>query len=146
MSQFFNSRGARIGILNLRKDSGRRWSLERAGAGLERIVVGALRRTESGQAAVLAWPVACGSAVAARTTALQFSEGVLRVEVPDTGWRKELQGLAPQYVAVLNRYVGQTVRRIEFVIAGQAAPDSHSRTGMRRTGMSAPHQNPTSSR
>jgi hypothetical protein len=92
--------------------------LERAGVGLEKIVLGALRRSQPGEGPVLAWPLACGSAVAARTRALQFADGILRVEVPDAGWRKELQGFAPQYLAVLNRYVAETVRRIEFVIKG----------------------------
>jgi hypothetical protein len=38
------------------------------------------------------------------------------VEVPDAGWKRELQALAPRYVAMLNRYAGQRVERIEFVI------------------------------
>jgi len=42
------------------------------------------------------------------------------VEVPDWGWRAELQALAPQYLAVINRYVAESVRRIEFVILDKA--------------------------
>jgi Dna[CI] antecedent, DciA len=91
--------------------------MERATAGLQKIVSDALRRTPPGQAPLLAWPVACGSAVAERTRVLDYSQGVLRVEVPDSGWRSELQALAPQYVAVINRYIAETVRRIEFVIS-----------------------------
>jgi hypothetical protein len=89
--------------------------MERATAGLQKIVSDALRRTPPGQAPLLAWPLACGTAVAERTRVLEYSQGVLRVEVPDSGWRSELQALAPQYVAVINRYVAETVRRIEFV-------------------------------
>jgi len=40
---------------------------------------------------------------------------VLRIEVPDAGWRAELQSLAPRYLAALNRYAGESVQRIEFV-------------------------------
>jgi len=65
---------------------------------------------------VLAWALACGHAVAMRTRALDFSQGILRVEVPDWGWRAELQALAPQYLAVINRYVAESVKRIEFVV------------------------------
>jgi len=65
---------------------------------------------------MLAWPLACGSAVAARTRALEFSKGVLQVEVADAGWKRELQVLAPRYLAVINRHVGHNVSRIEFVI------------------------------
>ncbi len=81
---------------------------------LERVVASSLRR--SPDAPLLAWPLACGSAVADRTRALEFTRGVLRVEVPDAGWRAELQRLAPQYLAVINRCAAQAVERIHFVI------------------------------
>ena len=90
--------------------------MERAGAGLEKIVMGSLRRVTPGEAPLLAWPLVCGSAVAERTRALDFANAVLRVEVPDAGWKRELQGLAPRYLAQINRYGGQRVERIEFVI------------------------------
>jgi hypothetical protein len=90
--------------------------LEHAGAGLEKIVLGSLRHAPQGEAPLLAWPLVCGSAVAERTRALEFSDTVLRVEVPDSGWKREMQGLAPRYLAALNRYAGQKVERIEFVI------------------------------
>jgi Dna[CI] antecedent, DciA len=90
--------------------------LEQAGAGLEKILMGSLRRVPPDQAPVLAWPLVCGSAVAQRTRALEFAGAVLRVEVPDAGWKRELQGLAPRYLAQINRYAGQKVERIEFVI------------------------------
>jgi predicted nucleic acid-binding Zn ribbon protein len=92
--------------------------MERASAGLHKIVSDALKRTPMGQAPLLAWPLACGSAVAERTRPLECSQGVLRVEVPDAGWRRELQALTPEYLAVINRYVRESVRRIEFVIPG----------------------------
>lgn len=90
--------------------------LEQAGSGLERIVLSSLRRVPPADAPSLAWPLVCGSAVAERTRALEFSGAVLRVEVPDAGWRRELQALAPRYLATINRYAGQKVERIEFVI------------------------------
>lgn len=86
------------------------------GNGLEKVVARSLRKAPAGQAPLLAWPLACGSAVAERTRALDFADGILRVEVPDVGWRRELQALAPRYVASLNRYVADTVTRVEFVI------------------------------
>ncbi|MGA9800099.1 MAG: DUF721 domain-containing protein [Terriglobales bacterium] len=100
-------------------------AMEQVGAGLEKIVAGSLRRTPAGQGPLLAWALACGQAVAARTRAVEFAGGILRVEVSDAGWRAELQALAPQYLAVINRYVAESVKRIEFVIldktAGQGA-------------------------
>ena len=95
-------------------------AMEQAGGSLEKIVASSLRRAPAGQGPVLAWAVACGHAVAVRTRALDFDQGILRVEVPDWGWRAELQALAPQYLAVINRYVAESVRRIEFVIVDKA--------------------------
>lgn len=90
--------------------------MEQAGAGLEKIVIGSLRHVPAAEAPLLAWPLVCGSAVAGRTRALEFAGKVLRVEVPDAGWKREMQSLAPRYLATLNRYAGQKVERIEFVI------------------------------
>jgi hypothetical protein len=90
--------------------------MQQAGSGLEKIVLGSLRRVPPAEAPVLAWPLVCGSAVAERTQAVEFSNSVLRVEVPDAGWMREMRGLAPRYLATLNRYAGQKVERIEFVI------------------------------
>jgi len=91
-------------------------SLEPAAPGLEKVVTSSLRRAPKTEAPLLAWPFACGSRVADRTRAIDFSHGVLRVEVPDSGWRTQLMALAPQYVAAMNRYTAQPVRRIEFVV------------------------------
>jgi len=83
---------------------------------LERIVGKSLHTAAPANAPVLAWPLACGSAVAERTRALDFAKGVLTIEVPDVGWRAELQRLAPQYLAVINRFAAKGVNRIEFVV------------------------------
>jgi hypothetical protein len=90
--------------------------VEHAGVGLEKIVLGSMRRVPQGEAPLLAWPLVCGSAVAERTRALHFADAVLRVEVPDGGWKREMQSLAPRYLAMLNRYSGHQIERIEFVI------------------------------
>ena len=88
--------------------------VEQVAPALEKIIVSRLRRTPD--AALLAWPLACGSTVAERTRALEFSAGVLRIEVPDAGWRAELRHLAPQYLAVMNRYTAGGVSRLDFVV------------------------------
>jgi hypothetical protein len=91
-------------------------SFQRTGDGLEKILTRSLRHASNDAAPILAWPLACGSAVAERTRALAFSNGILQVEVSDPGWKKELQALAPRYLATINRYVAEEVNRIEFVI------------------------------
>ncbi|MFY9561705.1 MAG: DUF721 domain-containing protein [Terriglobales bacterium] len=90
--------------------------MERAATHLETIVAKALHLAPKQESPLLAWPVACGSAVAERTRAVTFSAGVLQVEVADSGWRRELSSLAPRYLAAINRYSGVQVRRIEFVV------------------------------
>jgi hypothetical protein len=87
-----------------------------ASAGLEKIVIQSLRRVPPEDAPMLAWPLVCGSAVADRTRATNFTDGILRIEVADPGWKRELQSLAPRYLATINQYLGQCVTRIEFVV------------------------------
>jgi hypothetical protein len=85
--------------------------------GMQSLVVKSLRQAAPEKGPVLAWPLTCGGTVSRRTTALDFADGILRVEVPDAGWRAELQNMAGQYLAILNRYVKISVKRIDFVIA-----------------------------
>jgi len=105
--------------------------MEQAGTGLDKVVAGLLRKAPPDEAPIVAWPFVCGSAVAERTQAIVFANGILRVEVADAGWKRELQGLAPRYVALINRYVSQSVQKIEFVVAAGAVGgnslDSRSR-------------------
>ena len=91
--------------------------MEPAGVGLEKIVARSLRQAPPGEAPLMAWPVVCGSAVAERTRAVAFQDGVLSVEVADQGWKLELQALAPQYILSINRYTPEAVRKIEFVVS-----------------------------
>src|SRR2546428_8601237 len=88
-------------------------NMEHASVGLERIVASSLRRAPSGEGPVLAWPLACGQAVAARTTALEVADGNLRAQGADAGWRAALQRLAPQDLAVIHRYVAECVAKGE---------------------------------
>jgi hypothetical protein len=90
--------------------------VERVASSLESVVAKSLHRAPARESALLAWPVACGSAVAERTRALTFSDGVLQVEVSDMGWRRELSELAPRYLATMNKYSAAKVQRIEFVV------------------------------
>jgi len=91
--------------------------MEQASRGIEKIVSASLRRAPAGVGPLLAWPIACGEVVAARTAAIDFGDGILRVQVPDASWRAELKMLAAQYLAVINRYANGNVCRIEFVLA-----------------------------
>ena len=93
------------------------------GNGLESVVSRSLRKAPSGEGPMLAWPLACGSAVAQRTRAIEFRDGILQVMVPDAGWRRELQALAPRYVAQINKFCADDVARIEFIVADPRKPN-----------------------
>jgi len=101
--------------------------LDQAGVGLERIVAKSLRLAPPAEAPLMAWPVVCGSAVAERTRAVSFEGGVLHVEVAGQGWKAELQALSPRYLAVINRYTTEAVRRIEFVVCPLESAIKNSR-------------------
>jgi hypothetical protein len=95
--------------------------MEPARAGLQKIMAEALRRAPENDAPVLAWPVVCGAAVAARTRAVAFSAGTLSVEAPDAAWRGQLIELAAQYLSAYRKLFGERVQRIRFVLPGEVA-------------------------
>ncbi len=91
---------------------------------LHKIVADAIRRAAPEEVPLLAWPLACGATVAARTRALSCADGVLRVEVPDRAWRNELLGLLPHYLGTLNQFA--KIKRIEFVLAKREGKNAHA--------------------
>lgn len=91
--------------------------MERATGGLKKIVLDALRQAPREQGPLLAWPVIVGRAIAAQTKALEFNNGVLRVQVPDKNWRTELSAFTAQYIAAY-RPIAE-VHSIDFVVAGE---------------------------
>ena len=97
--------------------------MQSAREGLDRLANRILKDAGPDQAVVLAWPLVCGSAVAARTQALRFADGTLWVQVPDPGWRNQLQDFAVQYVHKLTQLSGTQVDRLayEIVAAEQAS-------------------------
>ncbi len=93
--------------------------MQRAREGLQKIVMDAIRRGPAAEAPLHGWALACGAAVAARTRALDYRDGVLRVEVPDAQWRAEVLAFVPQYLSTLNQF--SSVKRIEFVTSKESA-------------------------
>lgn len=92
--------------------------MQRARESVKSVAGAVLEGTQANEAAVLAWPLVCGLAVAARTRALEFDAvaGELRVEVPDAAWRAQLSDLGAQYAAAMNDLINQRVERIRFVL------------------------------
>ena len=65
--------------------------MEPVRTGLRQLMSDLLRTRPAEEAVILAWPLVCGKEVAARTTAANFSDGTLTVEV----CRRELAQSAP---------------------------------------------------
>ncbi|MFB3916473.1 MAG: DciA family protein [Terriglobales bacterium] len=96
------------------------------GTDLAKLAAQVLRNAPADELPLLAWPLACGKAVAERTRALSFNAGVLRVEVPDSGWRSQLAEFEPRYLAAMRQMIAddekaeQAIKRIQFVLARPA--------------------------
>jgi hypothetical protein len=66
-----------------------------------------------------AWPLAVGPELARRTEVLGIEGGMLRVRVPDAGWRKVLHRMQPQILGHLREIAGDLApRRMGFVEGG----------------------------
>jgi hypothetical protein len=81
------------------------------------------------EAVALAWPLACGSAVARRTSPISFANGELRVQVPDSGWKAQLEGFSAHYRQKMSELSGVAVERISYEVVRN--PISSSRAPSR---------------
>jgi predicted nucleic acid-binding Zn ribbon protein len=86
--------------------------------GMREMLKGSLGRTlqalQAEDRLAAAWAVACGRAMAERGQVVGFANGVVRVEVEDGAWLRQLQSMRRQLAADLARISGVTVREIHF--------------------------------
>jgi hypothetical protein len=61
-----------------------------------------------------AWPVACGKAMAGRGTVMGYAEGVVRVQVEDGAWLRQLTSMRWQLAREMARIAGVPVSEIHF--------------------------------
>lgn len=83
---------------------------------LQQLLADAVRRAPAEDVPLLAWPLACGSAVADKTRALAFTEGELLIQVPDAAWRVQLLNLTAEYLRSLGEITNGRVERLRFVL------------------------------
>ncbi len=81
---------------------------------LDTIARDVLHRLAPAERVIAAWPLVCGSRVAANAKAVAFEGDTLRVLVPDPIWRNELAPLAPRHAARLQQLTGVAVADILF--------------------------------
>jgi hypothetical protein len=94
--------------------------MESVRTGLRQIMQDLLRTRPAEEAVVLAWPLVCGKEVAARTTAVSFSDGTLTVDVSDVTWRNQLQSFSPRYLSGYEGLLGQVVKSVVFRVKQSA--------------------------
>jgi len=99
--------------------------MESVRTGLRQIMQDLLRTRPAEEAVILAWPLVCGKEVAARTTAVSFSDSTLTVDVSDVTWRNQLQSFSPRYLSGYEGLLGQIVKSIVFKVKQSAVSTQH---------------------
>lgn len=61
-----------------------------------------------------AWPVACGKAMAERGTVLGYADGVVRIQVENRVWLRQLMSMRGQLAGEMSRIAGVRVSEIHF--------------------------------
>ena len=61
-----------------------------------------------------AWPVACGRMMAEHGTVVGYAEGVVRVEVSDAAWLRQLMSMRGQLAREMARIAAVKVTEIHF--------------------------------
>jgi hypothetical protein len=86
--------------------------------GMRDLLKGALRRSLAGLSEedrlVAAWPVACGKMLAEHGTVVGYAEGVVRVEVADAAWLRQLMSMRGQLAREMARIAAVKVTEIHF--------------------------------
>jgi Dna[CI] antecedent, DciA len=86
--------------------------------GMRELLKGSLRQTlgalpdEDKLAA--AWPVACGKAMAERGTIVGYADGVVRIQVENRVWLRQLMSMRGQLAGEMARITGVRVSEIHF--------------------------------
>lgn len=63
-----------------------------------------------------AWSVACGKAMAGHGVVLGFADGVVRVEVSDRAWLRQMTSMRGHLAGELGRIAGVKVSAIHFEV------------------------------
>ena len=61
-----------------------------------------------------AWPVVCGKAMAERGTVMGYVDGIVRVQVEDGAWLRQLVSMRVQLAGEMARIAGVKVSEIHF--------------------------------
>jgi hypothetical protein len=84
---------------------------------------------------VAAWTVACGCAMADHGHVIGYEAGVLRIEVADAVWLRQMRSLHSVLAREVAKIAGLRVTAIEFELAKRFNPGQHRerRSGKQKT-------------
>ncbi|HEX3570631.1 MAG TPA: DciA family protein [Acidobacteriaceae bacterium] len=88
--------------------------------GMRELLRGSLARSLAGMGEqdrlAAAWTIACGRAMAERGVVSGYAEGVVRIEVSDSVWLRQMQALRGTLEREMARISGVKIQTIDFVI------------------------------
>jgi predicted nucleic acid-binding Zn ribbon protein len=70
-----------------------------------------------------AWSVVCGKAMAGHGNVVGYADGIVRVEVEDGAWLRQLMSMRRQLAGEMARTAGVRVGEIHFEIRGMTGDD-----------------------
>jgi Dna[CI] antecedent, DciA len=103
-----------LAMIALRVAVGARLAMEGMRDLLKGVLGKSLSALEEVDRLAAAWPVACGSAMAAHGTVVGYADGIVRVEVKDAAWLQQLVSMRGQLVGEMSRISGVKVAAIHF--------------------------------
>jgi predicted nucleic acid-binding Zn ribbon protein len=111
----FNIELARVQVVPVNGQAG---GVAVALEGMRDLLKGTLGRSLNGLSdedkLAAAWPVACGKTMAGRGTVTGYEDGVVRVQVEDGAWLRQLTSMRGQLAGELARIAGVRVGEIHF--------------------------------
>jgi hypothetical protein len=88
--------------------------------GMRELLRGSLARTLAGvrdeDRVCAAWTVACGRAMAERGRVAAYQDGVVRIEVTENVWLRQMEALRTTLEREMTRISGVKVQAIEFTL------------------------------
>ena len=96
------------------------WEISADMEGMRGILKDSLRKTlhqlNEEDRVTAAWPVACGRALAERTSVVGFRDAVMRVDVADSAWLWQLTTMISHLKTEIARIAGLHVAEIHFEV------------------------------
>ena len=107
------------------------WEISDKMEGMREILKDSLRKTlhqfNEEDRVTAAWPVACGRALAERTSVVGFHDAVMRVDVADSAWLWQLTAMRSHFKTEITRIAGLHVAEIHFEVRRSSSKSAEVR-------------------